>query len=106
MGLIFNDDSKGEEKMNPRYVTGTGIEIGVAYQRKPDPMGSHAEKIQEALLASRSRIMGSGGAMKVSEKDLDAQIEENRRFYERVHGQSPEPQTMMARILRRLRGLL
>lgn len=30
--------------------TQAGITIGIAHQRKPQPLGSHAEKIQAALL--------------------------------------------------------
>jgi hypothetical protein len=41
--------------MNDRYVTRTGIEIGLAYVRPaPRELGQHAEIIQRVLLAKPS----------------------------------------------------
>jgi len=42
-----------KHNINPktgRVVTSAGIEIGVAHQARPAPIGSHAEVIQAALL--------------------------------------------------------
>jgi hypothetical protein len=67
--------------------TKTGLVIGAAYTRPPEPIGSEAERIQSALL-------GSGGAMPPSkwlsiDSLIDDEVAANRSLFDEAMEELP-----------------